>query len=242
MIDAGFTRLLGRLLHGRNRVLAAEQHAENVDVHRLLIGRDGGGHRVVVVAQHDAGVVVEHVQTAERLDRVLHRCLDRLLVGDVATHERCLASSCGDCLDGFVTVGQIGDHDLSTFSGEQLGADATQSRRCTRDQCHFPSQTIHGAPTVVHRPNWRPDDDLASADVEHPRRARPQSRRHQQGDLGLPTRCRRAPGSAPPPSAWPWHVASAGRLCGPASTIRSRRSCGGVPRVWRCSRRTRSTS
>ena len=54
-----------------------------------------------------------------------------------------------------------------------------------------------------------------------------------RGDLGLLTRCRRAAGGSPPPGA---RVRTSPRLagsCGPASTTRTRRSCGGAPRVWR---------
>ena len=58
-------------------------------------------------------------------------------------------------------------------------------------------------PTVVHRPNWRPNDDLASADVEHLGLAPAESRRHQRGDLRLRARCRRRAGDPATPGACP---------------------------------------
>jgi hypothetical protein len=92
MIDDVSPHCLRGRLHRRNRVLAAQQHTEHVDVHRLLVRADRCRHRVVVVAQHDAGVVVQHVQPAEGLHRVLNSGLHGLLVGDVATHETGLAA------------------------------------------------------------------------------------------------------------------------------------------------------
>ena len=144
MIDAASPALRRRFQHGRDGVLAAEQHAEDVDVHRLLIRRHRRGDRVVVVAEHHAGVVVQDVQSTERLHGVLHGGFDRAFVGDVAAHEARLSTGGGDRFDRVVAVGQIGDHHACPLGGEQLGTDTAQSRRRTGDQSHFPSQTIHG--------------------------------------------------------------------------------------------------
>ena len=174
-------RLLRRFLHRRDRVLAAEQHAEHVDVHRLLVGLDRRGHRVVVVAEHHAGVVVQHVQTAERLDGVLHGGLDRLLVGDVAAHVRGLAAGRGDRLDGLVAVGRCRRCTTLAPSAANRSAPtrpspddapviratlparrlmAPQGSRSTRLARH--GRAISATPT----------HELASDDVERPRRRR----------------------------------------------------------------------
>ncbi len=104
--------------------------------------------------------------------------------------------------------------------------------RSTRDQCHLASQTIHGAPTVVHRPNWRPNDDLASADVEHPRGSyRPNldviGRGAPSGvrpDIVAVQEVRRRQAAASP-------GAPGGGSRGLASTTRTRHWSGGAPRA-----------
>ena len=48
--------------------------------------------RAVVVADHHAGVVVQHVQATEGLHRELDGVLHRGFIGDIATHERSVAT------------------------------------------------------------------------------------------------------------------------------------------------------
>ena len=87
-----------------------------------------GGDRVVVVAEHHAGVVVQHVQAAEGLHRVLHRVLHRGLVGDVAGDVGGLATGGGDRLHDVVAVGHVGDDHLRALLGEALGARRARVR------------------------------------------------------------------------------------------------------------------
>ena len=86
------------------------------------------GHRIVVVGDHHAGVVVQDVQPAERLDGVRPRRRDRLLVGHVAAHARGLAAGGVDRLDRLVAVADVGEHDLGALGGEALRADAGRAR------------------------------------------------------------------------------------------------------------------
>ena len=134
------------LQHRRDRVLAAEQHAQHVDVHRLLVRLDAGGDRIVVVAEHHAGVVVEHVQTAEGLDR--DAAPPPRSTASSVTSQRTnagLATGRGDRLDHLVAVGHVGDDDLRTLGGEPLGTDPPETRRCTGDEGDLARQTTHGA-------------------------------------------------------------------------------------------------
>ena len=61
-------RTAARGEHRRDAVLAAEPHALEVHVHHGVPGRLGGLGGAAVVGGEDAGVVVEHVQAAERVD------------------------------------------------------------------------------------------------------------------------------------------------------------------------------
>ena len=78
--------------HLRDRVLAAEEDAPDVDGHDLVPGRDVGVDDRVVGLGHDPGVVVEDVDAAVGRDRVVDHRLRGGLVRDVGPDVRRLAA------------------------------------------------------------------------------------------------------------------------------------------------------
>ena len=78
---------------------AAEPHALEVDLHHALPrGLRRVEHAAVVVGE-DAGVVVEHVQRTERVDRGAHHRVAVLGAGDVGAHERGVTAGRADRID-----------------------------------------------------------------------------------------------------------------------------------------------
>ena len=79
--------------------LHPSQTPAQVDVHDAVPRGNAGLGGAAVVAGHDPGVVVEHVEAAEGVDREPDHRGDLVLVGHVDVHERGLAARVGDRLD-----------------------------------------------------------------------------------------------------------------------------------------------
>jgi len=125
-------------------VAAAEQHALYVDVHRALVGGERRGDGVVVVADHHARVVVQHVERAERRQRRPDRLCPRLVARDVeGRRERAAARGLDLGHDGGA-VGHVGNHDVRSFAGEGECRDATEAARRARDDRGLSLQARHG--------------------------------------------------------------------------------------------------
>ena len=142
--------------HRRDAVPAAAGDAGDVDVEGLRPRLVGRVRRAVVVAGGDAGVVVEHVEAAERLDGERHRGGDAVVVTDVGGDVRGLAARLGDRVDRVVAVGDVGDHHLRALASEELGGDPSEARRGAGDERHLvlqPSRPFrHCIPSVANRP------------------------------------------------------------------------------------------
>jgi hypothetical protein len=63
--------------------------------------------------------------------------LDRTFIAHVTTHKRCFTASSIDCVNNFVAIDNISDHDLGTFTGKQLSANATKTRGSSGDDGNF---------------------------------------------------------------------------------------------------------
>ena len=100
--------------HPRDRVLAAEEDAADVDGHDLVPGRDVGVDDRVVGLRHDPGVVVQDVDAAVDLGRVLDHPRGRCLVGHVGLDEARLAARLPDESNGLLArfLVELGDDDL----------------------------------------------------------------------------------------------------------------------------------
>ena len=167
-------------------------------------------HRVVVVAQHHAGVVVEHVQTAERLDRVLHRCLDRRRVGDVAA-ARSVASPPAAAIAS--TASSPSARSAMTTCAPSAANNSAPTRPNPDDapviSATFPARRSATCPSrSAPPPTWTPAphasplqrgqtgaDVCASGDDVEPAWCRsPRSRRGRRAHPGRPSRRDRDPG------------------------------------------------
>ena len=102
--------------------LRGQQHAENIDVEHLAIVILGHGlDRCKCI---DPGVVDQHVEATEGLNRRFDQALCLVDLGDIALHRDGLAASCGDGLDQSVRPGFarcIIDNDCGAFARECLG-------------------------------------------------------------------------------------------------------------------------
>ena len=93
-------RPAARLDHRRDRELAAEEDAADVDGHHRIPGRDVGVDDRVVGLGHDAGVVVQAVEPAVGRDGMVDHRLRVGFAGDVGLDEGGLAAGGAHHVDG----------------------------------------------------------------------------------------------------------------------------------------------
>jgi hypothetical protein len=62
---------------------------------------------------------------------------NRTFITHVTTYKGCFAASSIDCVNNFVAINHVGNHDLRTFTGEQLGTNATKARGSSGDDGNF---------------------------------------------------------------------------------------------------------
>ena len=105
-----------RLEHHPDRVLHAEEHAAQVDVHQLVVvlGRHVGEHRRV----GEAGDVQHRVEAAELLDRGAHQRLDVGFVRDVAVDGQHAVADLGRGV--LLGAADVGGDDRGALADEDL--------------------------------------------------------------------------------------------------------------------------
>lgn len=138
-VDHRAAELVGVLLDLGDAVLAAQEHAVEIDRMDLtpLFERDV----LDGLAEPDAGGVQQDVDGAELVDGFGNRGLPVVLAGDVELHEMTgRAQLVGDRLAAI--DGDVGDHDLGTFLGHQVGGVGAEARGAAGDQGHLAGQTI----------------------------------------------------------------------------------------------------
>ena len=138
-VDHRAAELVGVLLDLGDAVLAAEEHAVEVDgVHAApLLERDV----LDRLAEADAGGIEQDVNGAELVDGLGDRGLPVVLAGDVELHEMAgRAQLVGHRLAAI--DGDVGDDDLRAFLGHQDGGVGTEARGAAGDQGDLAGQTI----------------------------------------------------------------------------------------------------
>ena len=112
--------------HLGNGVLAGEIHASNVDGHDLIPGLNRRVDDRMVGLRHDPGVVVEDVETAERLDRQVRHGLRVGFDGDIGDDRHRLAACGADLADGFLggLAVIVGHHHARSLGREPEGGHA----------------------------------------------------------------------------------------------------------------------
>src|SRR3954471_5580852 len=113
-------------LHRRDGVLAAQEHAADVDRHDLVPDVDRRVGHGMVRLRHDARVVVQDVEPAIRPNGVVDHLLRVGLVRHVRLHERRLPAGRRDLVHGLAPgrLAELRDHDLRALLGEHPGRDA----------------------------------------------------------------------------------------------------------------------
>ena len=136
--------------HRLRRLLAAEQHAERVDVHDLL--PDVLGDVEERLGLVEPGVVEHHVEATELLDARVDHPPDVGALGDVARRRHGRSARPADrrrCLFGSVCV-EVGDAHLRPLTGEALGDAEADALRGPGDDdplafyAHWSPFTISG--------------------------------------------------------------------------------------------------
>ncbi len=143
-------RAAAALDHVRDGVLAAEEHAADVDGHDLVPGVDVGVDDRVVGGRHDPGVVVEHVQAAIRVDRRVDHRLGVGLPGNVGGDSDRLAAGVA-YLPGGVLGGlraDVGQHQARALGREHPGRDPAHPAARAGDDRDLVLEP-HTAPPIV---------------------------------------------------------------------------------------------
>jgi hypothetical protein len=127
--------------HGRDSVPRTPDRRHDGDVERLPPGFVAGGGRAGVGAHLQRGVVVQHVQTPERVERGPHQTLDAVLGGDVGVQRhRLVAQFAGQDLQGFVV--DVAQHHSRSVANQQASRRRTDATRSTGDDGHLSVQPL----------------------------------------------------------------------------------------------------
>jgi hypothetical protein len=135
--------------HRRNAEFAPERHAFHVDRERPVPHAFVGRVHRAVVAQHDAGVVVQDVEASEPVDRRPNHLGGVALSRDVGVDEQRLAALPVDPLDDLVSgiVVHIGQGHPGALGREQGGGDTAHPTAAAGDQRDLAVEPPHTTPS-----------------------------------------------------------------------------------------------
>jgi hypothetical protein len=139
-VEATLTIALDHLRQERAR---SEELAAEVDGEDPVPGL-GAGFRRGLVGIQDAGVVHQHVDAAETLERGLRHRRHRGLVADVGGERQRLSPSRLDRRRGLLGALDVDRHDPGALGGEALGARPADPRAGAGHQRHLPLQPLAG--------------------------------------------------------------------------------------------------
>jgi hypothetical protein len=131
-------------------VLAAEEYALEVDRERALPSRLVRARRVVVRGIHDARVVEEHVEFAERALGLVDHVRAVGVLGDIGPDELRAAACFLHALHGVVAgrLARVDDDDARAFGGEQERRLAADAAAGTGDQRDFVGEAHEMTPAA----------------------------------------------------------------------------------------------
>jgi hypothetical protein len=121
-----------------------DTHQVDVDHPAPAVERDC----IDATSSGDPGIVAQHVDIAERRERLLGRLGDACRIGDIAGHAAHIRAAFPEVTDSGVQCHafDVCEHDFHTGSGKCLGERKADAAGRARHECRLATEIPHGIP------------------------------------------------------------------------------------------------